>query len=56
VKLSEVENPPPGWYAISVHLLQRPQLSKKSSTRFDWLDRFEPEAVIGHSIYVYHIR
>lgn len=50
----EIEHPQRGWYAISAHLLQRPQLSRKSDIRFDWLERFEPEAVIGHSIYVYH--
>jgi hypothetical protein len=49
----EIEHPERGWYAVSAHLLQRPQLLRNSKVRFDWLDRFKPEAVIGHSIYVY---
>jgi hypothetical protein len=50
----EIAHPQPGWYAVSAHLLQRPQLVRGSNLRFDWLDRFQPEVVIGHSIYLYH--
>ena len=49
----DIRDPAPGWYAVSAHLLQRPQLFSTSDVRFDWLDRFQPQAVIGHSIYVY---
>jgi hypothetical protein len=51
---TEIARPQPGWYAISAHLLQRPKLLSNSTVRFDWLDRFQPAAVIGHSIYLYH--
>ena len=53
--LDEVQNPQPGWYAISAHLLQRPTLTNDPvALRFDWLDRFTPVERIGYSIYLYH--
>ncbi len=51
--LDEIHAPSPGWYAVSTQLLQRPSLSKERDIRFDWLDRFEPVAKIGYSIYLY---
>lgn len=53
---SEIREPLPTVYAISAHLLQRPSLIRGSPLRFDWLQRFEPTAVIGHSIYIYDFR
>src|SRR5262245_10960419 len=47
-----------GEYAISAHLLQRPDLSLAGlpGLRFRWLDRFEPERTFGDSIYLYRLR
>jgi 4-amino-4-deoxy-L-arabinose transferase-like glycosyltransferase len=53
VSPDEISNPKKGWYAISAHMLQRCDLVKDSAIRFDWLDRFEPEVIIGGSIYLY---
>ncbi len=50
---ADIAAPPPGIVAVSAHLLQRPRLLADSPVRFDWLERFTPRAVIGHSIYVY---
>jgi hypothetical protein len=56
MQLDEVEHPRPGWYAVSAHLLQRSRLTDPPTPllRFDWLDRYEPVAKIGWSIYLYH--
>ncbi len=53
LSFEEIKHPEKGWYAISAHMLQRCQLIRESDIRFDWLDRFEPEAIIGGSIYLY---
>jgi len=39
----------PGWYAISVHLLH------KKDSPFSHFRRFEPTAVIGYTIHIFHI-
>ncbi|MGH7150349.1 MAG: phospholipid carrier-dependent glycosyltransferase, partial [Planctomycetota bacterium] len=45
-------------YAVSAHLLQRPDLEigGVAGVRFRWLDRFEPERTFGDSIYLYRLR
>ena len=42
--------PMPGWYAISVHLLRHRHERYKY-----FLDYFQPVAMAGYSIYIYHI-
>ena len=51
--LREIQQPEQGWYAISTHMLQRDSLTRRSNIRFDWLERFKPEVVIGGSIHLY---
>ena len=41
--------PQPGWYAISVNHLHR------RDHQYDYFLRFEPVAMAGYSIYIYHI-
>ena len=41
--------PEPGWYALSVNYLYDAQKS------YRWFLNFPPEAIIGYTIYVYHI-
>jgi hypothetical protein len=42
--------PAPGWYAISVHELH------ERHRRYEWLlEGLEPDAMMGYSIYVYHV-
>ncbi|HWL93338.1 MAG TPA: glycosyltransferase family 39 protein [Phycisphaerae bacterium] len=53
MRLSEIRDPLPGWYAISASILQQPEVVPGTGARFDWLGRFEPVEVIGGSIYVY---
>jgi hypothetical protein len=50
----ELIHPKPGYYAISVHNLIRLKLrSQRVDPAVDWLDRYEPVARAGHSIYIY---
>lgn len=56
ITLQEIVNPEKGWYAVSAHALQRPAVAigpRGEKIRFNWLDRFEPVARIGYSIYLY---
>jgi hypothetical protein len=51
----ELMHPKPGYYAISVHNLIRFKLRRRQAgPAVDWLDRYEPVARAGHSIYIYH--
>ena len=47
-------NPPPGVYAVSVHLLNRAKLSRPLVV--DPLRDLQPWAVLGHTIYVFDLR
>jgi len=52
--------PTTGWLAISATLLKEGQAKAVrgytgSTTHFMWLTKYEPVAVIGHSIFVFHI-
>jgi hypothetical protein len=50
----ELTHPKPGYYAISVHNLIRLKLRRqRAGPAVDWLDRYEPVARAGHSIYIY---
>jgi len=46
-------NPPPGVYAISTTTLQGIPLADPE--QFDWFRRREPEAKIGHAMFVYRV-
>jgi len=46
-------NPAPGWYAISVTVLQGP--FSPEPDLFDWFRRHEPVAKVGYSIFVYQV-
>ncbi len=46
---SELRGPVSGWFAVSVNEIHRP------SGEYDYFLRFEPVAMIGYSIYIYHI-
>lgn len=48
------ENPPPGIYAVSVHLLNRIELD--TTAPVSPLRDLEPIAILGHTIYVYNLR
>ena len=51
----ELIHPKPGYYAISVHDLIRFKLRRRrAGPAVDWLDRYEPVARAGYSIYIYH--
>ncbi len=51
----ELMHPQPGYYAISVHALIRFKLRRQQAgPAVDWLERYEPVARAGHSIYIYH--
>ncbi|MEX0869901.1 MAG: hypothetical protein WDZ39_00540, partial [Candidatus Spechtbacterales bacterium] len=57
---NEIEEERKGWIAISATFLQegRAEATRgydESTTHFMWLNEYEPVAVIGHSIFVYHI-
>ncbi len=55
VSPQELMHPKPGYYAISVQNLIRFKLrSRQGGHAVDWLDRYEPVASAGHSIYIYH--
>ncbi|MFQ5672705.1 MAG: ArnT family glycosyltransferase [Nitrospinales bacterium] len=47
------EQPLPGYYAISAHILVRLKLEKLKRGGRDWLEEFTPLDVIGHTIYIY---
>ncbi len=56
MSVQEIRDPREDWYAVSAHALQRPVVATGPGgerIRFDWLDRFEPIARVGYSIYVY---
>jgi 4-amino-4-deoxy-L-arabinose transferase-like glycosyltransferase len=46
-------NPTPGWYAISVTVLQGPYSPEPDL--LDWFRRHEPVAKVGYSIFVYQV-
>jgi len=51
----ELAHPKPGYYAISVqHLIRFKLRRQRAGPAVDWLDRYEPVARAGHSIYIYH--
>ena len=55
----DILHPAPGtYYAVSAHALQRPVRVRLTpggeAIRYDWLEKYEPIAKIGYSIYVYH--
>ena len=49
--------PTTGWLAISATYFQSSKLygEKEGKWSYQWLEEFEPEAVVGGSILVYHI-
>jgi hypothetical protein len=47
-----LREPSPGLYAVSAHLVARIPAMPGAS---DWLQRVQPSAIVGHSIYVYDI-
>jgi Dolichyl-phosphate-mannose-protein mannosyltransferase len=54
----DILHPAPGtYYAVSAHALQRPVRVRVppggEAIRYDWLEKYEPIAKIGYSIYVY---
>jgi len=52
--LADAARPRPGTYAISAHYLAYfRKLEALEAADVDWLDKYEPIARIGHSIYVY---
>jgi hypothetical protein len=55
--LADVEDPPPGLYAISAHYLAHfRKLAALAGANSDWLTRYRPVAKAGHSIWIYRIR
>ncbi len=53
----EFENPRPGTYAISAHVLAGLRKRKsRTGDDVDWMTRFTPEARAGYSIYIYRFR
>jgi hypothetical protein len=54
VELLSHEDPPPGVYAVSAHLLNRAKLY--ATMEVDPLRDLEPVAVLGHTIYVFDLR
>jgi hypothetical protein len=55
------ELPPGSYLAISATMLQGQRAvpapgSDLISTEYDWLNAYQPAAVIGHSIFVYHVQ
>lgn len=52
--LADASRPRPGTYAISAHYLAYfRKLEALEAADVDWLDKYEPIARIGHSIYIY---
>jgi len=47
--------PPPGWYAISVNYLKGYEW-RQPKDGFTYFQKNEPVAIVGHSIYIYHIK
>jgi hypothetical protein len=47
--LPDVPGPRPGWYALSVNEIRWP------TREFEYFLRFQPVAMAGYSIYIYHI-
>ena len=45
----------PGWYAISVNELMGYRHDGKQDPQCMWFQRMEPIAMVGYSIYVYHV-
>ena len=43
-----------GWLALSATFKQNSK--QNPATSYDWLDTYNPVAVIGHSIFVYHVK
>ena len=43
-----------GWLALSATFKQNSK--QNPATSYDWLDAYNPVAVIGHSIFVYHVK
>ncbi|MGH9764488.1 MAG: hypothetical protein ACREDR_12960, partial [Blastocatellia bacterium] len=53
-KVNELQNPPPGVYAISVTNLQG--VFFRDHDLYGWFRKRKPDAMIGHSIYVYRVK
>jgi hypothetical protein len=47
-----VQEPAPGLYAVSAHLVARIPAFRGAS---DWLKRMQPRAIVGHAFYIYDI-
>ncbi|MCG2808723.1 MAG: hypothetical protein L6275_00030, partial [Candidatus Portnoybacteria bacterium] len=52
--------PPNSWLAISINELQGGRATAvkgfdQKTDYYNWLNRYEPTAIIGHSIFVYHL-
>ncbi|MBU1290044.1 hypothetical protein KKG85_02270, partial [Patescibacteria group bacterium] len=52
--------PPNSWLAISINELQGGRATPvkgfdQKTDYYNWLNRYEPTAIIGHSIFVYHL-
>lgn len=52
---SKQDGPQPGWYAISANHLFGYRHFESSRPVYTWLQEFQPVAMAGYSIYIFHV-